>query len=74
MKQQKLVKKRLCEINSLKNLGHKLMLQNYECSFEKVEEWQNKYCHAVTRYNNSMDEIESKLRSLKEMEKKNRTK
>ena len=47
------------------------MLQNDKVSFE--EDWGNKYPDAAVRYDIPMDEIESKLRSFKEMEKQNAT-
>lgn len=71
-KESKLWKeKRLGDINNLKNLGQKIMLENDEINFEKVEEWGNKYIEAMAMYNIPMDEIESKLRYFKEMEKQN---
>ena len=61
------------EINDLKNQGHEIMLENDKVSFEEVEEWGNKFLEAVARYDIPMDEIESKFRSFKEMEKENAT-
>ena len=57
------------KINDLENQGQ----ENDEVSFEEVEEWGNKYRDTVARYDISMDEIESKLRSFKEMGKQNAT-
>ena len=73
MKQQEFIKKRLGVINDLKNQGQEIMLENDKVSFEEVEEWGSKYRDVVVRYNIPMDDIKSKLRSFKEMEKQNAT-
>ena len=73
IKQQGFIEKSLCEINDLKNQVQETMLENEEVSFEEVEDWGNKYCYAVVRYDIPIGEIESKLRSFKEMEKQNAT-
>ena len=44
------------------------MLENDKVRFEEVEEWANKYCGIVVRYDIPMDVIESKLRSSTERE------
>ena len=49
------------------------MLENDKASFEEVEEWGNRFHDAVARHDIPTDEIESKLRSFKEMEKQNAT-
>ena len=61
------------EINDSKNQRQEIMLANDEVNFEEGEEWGNEYRDTVTRYGISMDEIESKLRSFKEIEKQNTT-
>ena len=63
----------MSEINDLENQGQEMMLENDKVSFEEVEEWGNKFPDAVARHDIPMDEIESKLRSFKEMEKQNAT-
>ena len=63
----------MSEINDLENQGQEMMLENDKVSFEEVEEWGNKFRDAVARHDIPMDEIESKLRSFKEMEKQNAT-
>ena len=73
MKQQEFIEKRLGVINDLKNQGQEIMLENDKVSFEEVEEWGSKYRDVVVRYNIPMDDIKSKLRSFKEMEKQNAT-
>ena len=73
MKQQEFIKKLLGVINDLKNQGQEIMLENDKVSFEEVEEWGSKYRDVVVRYNIPMDDIKSKLRSFKEMEKQNAT-
>ena len=73
IKQQGFIEKSLCEINDLKNQVQETMLENEEVSFEEVEDWGNKYCDAVARYDIPIGEIESTLRSFKEMEKQNAT-
>ena len=73
MKQQEFIEKRLGVINDLKNQGQEIMLENDKVSFEEVEEWESKYRDVVARYNIPMDDIKSKLRSFKEMEKQNAT-
>ena len=56
------------EINEFKNQDQEIMLENDKVSFEEVQEWANKYCDTVVRYDIPMDVIESKLRSSTERE------
>lgn len=56
------------EINDFKNQGQEIILENDKVRFEEVEEWENKYCDTVVRYDIPMDVIESKLRSSTERE------
>ena len=71
MKQQEFSETRLEEISNLKNQGQEKMLGNDEVSFEEVEEWGNKYCHGVAKYEIPIDEVESRLISYTKMQKKN---
>ena len=55
----------MSEINKLKNQEQEVMLEN--------DKWGNKFRDAVARYDILMDEIKTKLRSFKEMEKQDAT-
>ena len=47
--------------------------KNDEVSYEEIEEWENKHCDALARYDILMKEIESKLNLFKKMEKQSAT-